>query len=96
MQQKNPGLAAVLGFFVPGVGQFYNGQFGKGIVFLIIDGINILLLAVFIGLITIPITAIISAYDCYKSAEKINAAGAVVISNGRVDAVNFTKKDKEE
>lgn len=72
--QKNPGLAAILGFFFPGIGQFYNGQFGKGIVFLVVDGINFLLAFIGIGLVTAFITAIISAYDCYKSAEKINSA----------------------
>lgn len=74
--QKNPGLAAILGFFFPGIGQFYNGQFGKGVIFLLIEGVNLLLAFVGIGLITAFITAIVSAYDCYKSAEKINAEQA--------------------
>ena len=73
---KNPGLAAILSFFFAGIGQIYNGQFGKGIMFLVIQGINALLILVFIGLITGPITAIIAAYDAYKSAEKINNAGS--------------------
>ena len=34
---KNPGIAAVLSFFWPGVGQIYNGQMTKG---LILVGIN--------------------------------------------------------
>lgn len=33
---KNPGLAAVLSFILPGLGQFYNGQWGWGIFWLII------------------------------------------------------------
>ncbi|MFH0912475.1 MAG: hypothetical protein V1807_02350 [Patescibacteria group bacterium] len=32
---KNSGLAAVLSFFVVGLGQIYNGQIGKGIFFLV-------------------------------------------------------------
>ncbi|WP_394838516.1 hypothetical protein LVJ94_16570 [Pendulispora rubella] len=32
----NPGLAAVLSFFFPGVGQIYNGKFLRGIFWLII------------------------------------------------------------
>jgi hypothetical protein len=38
MAQKdhNPGMAAVLSFFVPGVGQIYNGAFLRGIFWLII------------------------------------------------------------
>ncbi len=29
--QRNPGVAAVLSFFWPGVGQIYNGELGKGL-----------------------------------------------------------------
>jgi TM2 domain-containing membrane protein YozV len=32
---KNPGLAAILSFFVVGLGQIYNGQIGKGIFMLV-------------------------------------------------------------
>jgi TM2 domain-containing membrane protein YozV len=33
---RNPGTAAVLSFFIPGVGQIYNGQWGWGLFWLII------------------------------------------------------------
>jgi TM2 domain-containing membrane protein YozV len=33
---KNPGTAAVLSFFIPGVGQIYNGTFWRAIFWLII------------------------------------------------------------
>ena len=33
---SKPGTAAVLSFFIPGVGQFYNGAFLRGIFWLII------------------------------------------------------------
>ncbi len=33
---KNPGLAAVLSLVVPGVGQIYNGEFLRGIFWLIV------------------------------------------------------------
>ena len=33
---KNPGLAAVLSAIIPGLGQFYNGDFLRGIFWLII------------------------------------------------------------
>ena len=35
-KSKKPGLAAVLSLVVPGVGQFYNGAFWRGIFWLII------------------------------------------------------------
>lgn len=33
---KNPGIAAVLSFFIPGLGQLYNGTFWRGIFWLIV------------------------------------------------------------
>jgi TM2 domain-containing membrane protein YozV len=33
---RNPGTAAVLSFLVPGVGQFYNGKFWRGVFWLIV------------------------------------------------------------
>jgi TM2 domain-containing membrane protein YozV len=33
---KNPGTAAVLSLLIPGVGQFYNGDFLRGIFWLIV------------------------------------------------------------
>jgi TM2 domain-containing membrane protein YozV len=33
---KDPGLAAVLSLVVPGIGQFYNGEFLRGLFWLII------------------------------------------------------------
>jgi TM2 domain-containing membrane protein YozV len=33
---KNPGLAAVLSAILPGIGQFYNGDFLRGIFWLIV------------------------------------------------------------
>jgi TM2 domain-containing membrane protein YozV len=33
---RNPGVAAVLSVFIPGIGQFYNGDFLRGIFWLIV------------------------------------------------------------
>jgi TM2 domain-containing membrane protein YozV len=33
---KNPGTAAVLSLLIPGVGQFYNGDFWRGLFWLIV------------------------------------------------------------
>ena len=35
-KSKNPGLAAVLSLVIPGVGQFYNGTFWRGIFWIIL------------------------------------------------------------
>lgn len=69
---KNPGLAAVLSFFYMGLGQIYNGQIAKGIVFIIAYSISWLSMLVLIGFVTTPVLFIYGMYDAYKSAEKIN------------------------
>lgn len=69
---KNPGLAAILSFFFMGLGQIYNGQIAKGIIFMVIYFISFLLMFVIIGFITTPILFIWGIWDAYKSAEKIN------------------------
>ena len=35
-EMRNPGIAAVLSFFIPGVGQIYNGKILRGIFWLIV------------------------------------------------------------
>jgi TM2 domain-containing membrane protein YozV len=70
---KNPGVAAVLSFFITGLGQIYNGQILKGVLFIVIQAINLLLMYVLIGFITSPIFWIWGMVDAYGTAEKINA-----------------------
>jgi len=74
---KNPGVAAVLSFFVTGLGQIYNGQILKGVLFIIIQAINWLLMYVIIGFITAPLFWIWGMVDAYRTAERINASNKV-------------------
>ncbi|WP_226037046.1 hypothetical protein [Aquibacillus saliphilus] len=69
---KSAGLAAVLSFFVTGLGQIYNGQIGKGIGFIIVYAISWAMMFILIGFITTPILWIWGMVDAYKVAEKIN------------------------
>jgi len=69
---KNPGVATVLSFFFMGLGQIYNGQIGKGIVFIILYAISWLLMFIFIGFITTPILWIWGMVDANRSAKEIN------------------------
>ncbi len=64
---KSPGLALFLSFLFSGLGQFYNGQFAKGIVMLIL---TILLWLVFLGWII----WIWSMIDAYGGAKRLNIA----------------------
>ena len=70
---KSPGLAAVLSFFFTGLGQIYNGQIIKGLLLIIIQFINILLMFILIGFLTYPLVWIFGMIDAYNAAEKINA-----------------------
>lgn len=55
-----------------GLGQIYNGQLAKGILFMIVYGFSWVLMFVLIGFITTPILFIYGIWDAYSSAEKIN------------------------
>ena len=70
---KNPGLAAVLSFLVMGLGQIYNGEIGKGLLFIVLYAISIVLCFVLVGFITTPILWIYGIYDAHKTAKEINA-----------------------
>lgn len=85
---KNPGLAAVLSFFYMGLGQIYNGQIAKGIIFIVVYSISIILMIVLIGFITTPVLFIYGMWDAYKSAEKINQDIARQAENINNPAVN--------
>jgi len=69
---KNPSIATILSFFFMGLGQIYNGQIGKGVVFIILYGISLVLMWVVIGFITTPILWIWGMVDANNSAKKIN------------------------
>lgn len=70
---KNPGLAAVGSFLFTGIGQVYNGQIGKGIGLMILQGFNFLLMFVLIGFFTYFIVWVYGIYDAYNVAKRINA-----------------------
>lgn len=70
---KNPSVATILSFFFMGLGQIYNGQIGKGIIFIILYGISLALMIIAIGFITTPILWIWGMVDANSSAKKVNA-----------------------
>ncbi len=63
---KNPTIAAILSI-IPGLGQAYNGQILRGLLFFFATGIGLLLL-VFPGIIV----WIFGIYDSYRTAKKMN------------------------
>lgn len=72
-EKKSSGIAAIASFFIPGLGQIYNGEIGKGILFIIISFILVILMLVVIGFILYPLFWILNIYDAYKTAERLNA-----------------------
>jgi TM2 domain-containing membrane protein YozV len=65
-------VAVVLSFFWAGLGQLYNGQIAKGIIFIIVYALCALSCYIVIGFVTTPIVWIIGMVDAYSSAGKIN------------------------
>jgi TM2 domain-containing membrane protein YozV len=86
--KKSPIIAAVTSFFVPGLGQIYNGDLIKGLAFIIIGIILVLLAFVFVIpammapallefvlILSIPYLVFwaYNIYDAYTTADKINS-----------------------
>jgi len=70
--KKNPGVAAILSFFWAGLGQIYNGQLMKGIGFIVLYAICVLLCFFLIGLLILPTVWIIGIWDAYRTAKLYN------------------------
>ncbi len=79
VRRKDAGIATLLSFFLPGAGQIYNGQVGKGLAFLLVSiFVNFPLMFIGVGFITGLITWIWAMIDAHSSAERINR-GIVVV-----------------
>ncbi len=70
---KSAGLAAVLSFFISGLGQIYNGQILKGLIIIVVQLINGALTTILIGWIPLAIVWVWAIIDAYREAERINA-----------------------
>lgn len=70
---KSPALAVIASFFLPGLGQFVNGQAGKGVVFLVSYVVSLLLILALVGFILAPMVWIWSMIDAYSGAQSWNA-----------------------
>jgi len=67
--KKDPGIAAVLSFFISGLGQIYNGDMAKGFIIMGIQVINIFLMFLLIGFITFPLVWLFAIWDAYRVAK---------------------------
>ena len=66
----SPILALILSFFIPGLGQFYTGQFLKALVLFILAVIFGFLSTMLIGIPFYLVVWVYSMYDAYKSAQE--------------------------
>lgn len=69
---KDPAISSVLSFVFFGLGQIYNGEIGKGILFIVLAWISITLSSFYVGLVTTPTLWIWGIVDANRSAKKIN------------------------
>jgi len=70
---RSPILAAILSLIFAGIGQIYNGQVLKGVLFIVIKAINGALTAVLIGWVLLPIFGLWAIVDAYLVAKRNNA-----------------------
>jgi len=75
---KSAGLAAVLSFLWCGLGQIYNGEIAKGVLFMILYVISFLLIFVVIGVFTTLALWIWGMVDAYRTAERLNQQAGLV------------------
>lgn len=83
-EEKNPGIAALCSFFIPGLGQIYNGDVGKAIA--IYFGTLIGFLLFFIPGVIVWIFGI---YDAYTTSKKMNEGEIPYKSTNTVAMILF-------
>lgn len=78
-KRKEPLLSLILSFFIPGLGQVYNGQLLKGVIILVLYValwmISGVLMFVLIGFCTMVLPVLVwlyAMYDGYSVANRIN------------------------
>lgn len=68
--KKDPGISAVLSFFVPGLGQIYNGQIAMGLAMMMLTiGLYFIVVGLFVHVWLI--------FDAYSYAKKLNKENAI-------------------
>ena len=73
VERKSEGIAAVASFLFVGLGQIYNGEIGKGIMFIILGVFFVFMMLFLIGFLLYPLFWIYNIYDAYNTAKQINA-----------------------
>lgn len=69
---RSPVLAAILNLILSGLGQIYNGQITKDVIFIVVQLINAALTTVLIGWVLMPIVGLWAMIDAYLVAKRNN------------------------
>lgn len=69
---KNPGLALLASFFLPGLGQMVNGEQRKGVMFMVGTLVAAVWVVLLVGLLILPVVWVFSMVDAYRSAKDWN------------------------
>lgn len=69
---RNPILAAILSVILSGLGQIYNGQITKGVIFIVVQLINAALTTILIGWLLMPLVGLWATIDAYLVAKRNN------------------------
>ena len=69
---RSPLLAAILSLILSGLGQIYNGEVTKGVIFIVVQLINAALTTVLIGFVLMPIIGLWATIDAYLVARRNN------------------------
>lgn len=78
IQPKSPGVALLCSFFIPGLGQFVNGDAGKGVGFLLAYLVSWLLVFILIGIPMLFIVWIWAMADAYSGARRWNLQRGII------------------
>jgi TM2 domain-containing membrane protein YozV len=73
VERKSEGIAAIASFLFVGLGQIYNGQIGKGIAFIVLGVVFVLMFLILIGIPLYLLLWAYNIYDAYNTAKQINA-----------------------
>jgi TM2 domain-containing membrane protein YozV len=74
---KNPGIALLISFFLPGVGSLYAGKINTGVIILIGYVISWVLTIIIIGFVGIFVFWVWGMIDAYTAAQAWNRARGI-------------------
>jgi TM2 domain-containing membrane protein YozV len=75
---RNPAVALLLSFFIPGLGSMVNGRVGIGALILGLYILGYILILVFVGIFVVIGVWIWGMVDAYKAAQAWNQAHGIV------------------